>query len=235
MTISLADIKLRVLDLADMKNTGFIGDDELTFYINQEYTELYDLVVASFEDYFMNNLQFTLTGNQDGYSMPNQVYKLRGVDYNVNSGPTQWYSLNRFMFGDRNRYNTPWGLIGWYPWQNLMYSWTGSMLKIIPETQAAGTYRVWYTPHLVQLDNTVNMLFDPTLEQWVDIIIVGAAIKCLNKEESDVSVLMAQKQMLVQRIEGLAPNKDNNMPKYVISSWDNFGPGSNGWGNGSGY
>lgn len=233
MTITLDDIKLRVLDMADMKSSGFIGDDELTFYINQAYTELYDLIIASFEDYFMNNLQFTLNGNQDGYDMPNLVYKLRGVDYNVNSGPTQWYSLGRFMFGDRNRYNTPWGIIGWYPWQNLMYSWTGSKLKIIPETQAAGTYRVWFTPHLTQL-STDNPTFDPTLEQWVDLVVVGAAIKCLNKEESDVSVLMAQKQMLVQRIEGMAPSRDNANPKYVMSSWSNFGPG-NGFGDGNGY
>lgn len=229
--ITLAQIKLRVLDLADMQNTNFIGDDELTFYINQAYTELYDLIIASFEDYYMNSLQFTLSGTTDGYSMPTSIYKLRGVDYNVNSGPTQWFSLNRFMFGDRNRYNTPWGLIGWYPWQNLMYSWTGSILKIIPETQNAGTYRVWYTPYLVPLDNTINTTFDPILEQWVDLVVVGTAIKCLNKEESDTSVLIMQKQALTQRIEGMAPNRDNNQPKYVMDSWSNYGPGGNGWGN----
>jgi hypothetical protein len=50
---------------------------------------------------------------------------------------------------------------------------------------------------------------------WTEYIIVDAAIKAMQKEESDVSALMAQKQMLTQRINAMAESRDAGSPAKV--------------------
>jgi hypothetical protein len=46
-------------------------------------------------------------------------------------------------------------------------------------------------------------------------VIIDAAIKCLQKEESDVQVLMAQKAAMKRRIEVAASNRDAGSPLSV--------------------
>jgi hypothetical protein len=53
------------------------------------------------------------------------------------------------------------------------------------------------------------------LNQWQDYIVVDAAIKCLQKEESDVSVLAATKMALINRINNAASNRDAGTPETV--------------------
>jgi hypothetical protein len=67
---------------------------------------------------------------------------------------------------------------------------------------------------------------------WTEYIIVDAAIKMMQKEESDVSVLMAQKQALLQRIEAMSQNRDAGMPSTVADaqSSNSFYPYSGAWG-----
>jgi hypothetical protein len=50
---------------------------------------------------------------------------------------------------------------------------------------------------------------------WTEYVIVDAAIKCLQKEESDVSVLMVQKAALKQRIEEASQNRDAGQPSTI--------------------
>lgn len=50
---------------------------------------------------------------------------------------------------------------------------------------------------------------------WEEYIVVDAAMKCLQKEESDVSVLMAEKSALKQRIEAMASNRDAGKPERI--------------------
>lgn len=56
----------------------------------------------------------------------------------------------------------------------------------------------------------VNM--DP-INGWDEYIVIDSAIKCLQKEESDVSVLLSQKNAIIQRIEALANNRDAGEPE----------------------
>jgi hypothetical protein len=53
------------------------------------------------------------------------------------------------------------------------------------------------------------------VNQYVEYVIVDAAIKMMQKEESDVSVLMLQKQALTKRIQEAAQNRDAGEPESV--------------------
>lgn len=67
---------------------------------------------------------------------------------------------------------------------------------------------------------------------WLEFVIIDAAIKCLQKEESDTRVLMAQRAGLVQRINDSASSRDAGAPPTVTDSsrtgsWDDtFRPGN---------
>lgn len=50
---------------------------------------------------------------------------------------------------------------------------------------------------------------------WEEYVIIDAAIKCLQKEESDVSVLAMQKQAIIDRIEAMASNRDAGEPEVT--------------------
>lgn len=68
-----------------------------------------------------------------------------------------------------------------------------------------------------------------TFNGWEEYIVIDAAMKCLVKEESDVSVLFGQKQALLDRIEKMASNRDAGEPEKVTDinrftdDWDTWG------------
>jgi uncharacterized protein YdcH (DUF465 family) len=53
---------------------------------------------------------------------------------------------------------------------------------------------------------------------YEEYVVVDAAIKCLQKEESDVQMLMVQKQQLKERIENAASNRDQGEPTAITDS-----------------
>ena len=97
---TLADIKNRARRRADMVNSQFISDAELLDFINASYAELYDLIVQTYEDYFVTSTTFTLTSSDAGvYTLPSNFYKLKGVDYELGGNYTTIYP---FKWNTRN-------------------------------------------------------------------------------------------------------------------------------------
>ncbi len=211
MTITLSQIKTASLRRADMVNSNFIEDDELTAFINNSIEELYDIVVLRYEDYYVETVQFSISSGNDGYTIPTLIYKIRGLD--LLSG-SDWLNVDRFNFEERNRGQQQLLLTSIY--SDVRYKAIGSTIKIIPRDNAPGTYRLWYIPRFTDLVNDADTL-QADLEQWHEYVIVDVAIKCLQKEESDVSVLMAQKAALLNRINNAASNRDAGQPETVTS------------------
>jgi hypothetical protein len=85
-----------------------------------------------------------------------------------------------------------------------------------PLPQANQTIRVWYVPEMTTLAVDADEV--KGVSGWTEYIIIDAAIKCMQKEESDVSVLMAQKAAMLKRIDGAAANRDAGEPQTVCES-----------------
>ncbi len=68
-----------------------------------------------------------------------------------------------------------------------------------------------------------------SISGWNQYIIVDAAIKARNKQESDVSTLVGMKAALVARIEAAAENRDVGAPQTVSDNRRNSG-GFDGFG-----
>ncbi len=211
MAETLSSLRTRVRARADMKNSNFVEDSELNQYINSSYQELYDLLVASFEDYYTAApTSFTVSSGSNTYDLPSDFYKLRGVDFSTDG--SNYYTMQPFDFANRNNFNNSVGVLSGYQFQN-KYRIVGDKLYFTPEDSAAGSYRLWYVPRATTLASDSSTL--DGINGWEEYVVVDAARKCLAKEESDTTFLIAEKEALRQRIIAMSARRDAGMPKSI--------------------
>lgn len=250
--MSLGEIRLNAQQRADQVNSQFLTTAEWNANINQSMYELYDLLVTLYEPHFIctpaifltNGIQYIfplpdgqstsyLNGitNASNYRAP-AFYKLFGVDLAVNNASNAWVTVKKFMFEERNQYLYPNSSSTIYGITNMKYrqigqNGSGTQLEFIPTPSGSQLIRIWYIPRLTKLllDTDVTTA---GISGWIEYVIVDAAIKAMQKEESDCSVLMAQKSALIKRINDSASNIDANQPDRISNVRNN-----NGWGGGA--
>lgn len=227
--LSLGQLRLMAQQRADRVNSQFVTMPEWNSYINQSYFELYDLLVDVYEDYFVTGPTALTTDGSNIIAMPTDFYKLIGVDGSAGSTSAR-VTLKKFDFISRNRYIYPQltsSILGVF---NPQYRLMGNNIQMIPTPQAGQTIYIWYIPKLTQLLQDTDIL--KGISGWSEYVIVDAAIKALQKEESDVSVLAQQKMMLMKRIEDSSMNRDAGQPDTISDTrWNTsgFGFGWGGW------
>lgn len=91
--VTLADLVTRLDQRADIENDQHFGTAEKVTLINEGLTDLYDeLVAAAPPDYYLKDHSFSTTGDEAGYTLPDDFYKLRRVQARLD-GTTQRRSL----------------------------------------------------------------------------------------------------------------------------------------------
>lgn len=210
MSITLAQLKSQARDRADMTNSQFVSDSELVNYINGSIAELHDLLIAAYDnDYYITEYTFNTVSGTDSYALPNDFYKLRGIDSKI--GTDQWFTLQPFNFNERNSKND---LVAYLAYDNnFRYRIMGSEVVFSPVPQGIYSIKLWYIPVATKLTSDSDTLND--LNQFSEYVIVDAAIKMTNKEEADVSVLAAQKAELKRRIEVMAQNRNADKSESI--------------------
>lgn len=214
--ISLGQVRLAAQQRADLVNSDFVTTQEWNFYINKSYTELYDILIQVYADdyYVATPYQFNTDGRFPAiYALPNNFYKLLGVDLGLNPNNNAYITLKKFPFIDRNSYlfgSAPAGFLGV---NQLRYRVLNNNIWFIPQPQSNQQVQLWYIPRPVTLLADSDVL--DGVSGWDEYIVVDAAIKAMQKEESDVSVLMAEKQALLMRITSAASNRDAGMSEVA--------------------
>jgi len=241
--VSLYDLRLQAQQRADRVGSNFVGLAEWNQYLNQSATELYDLLITVYEDYaFVGPYQITTDGTSQFYDLPNgspahlmpdssiapAFYKLLGADLSMNTSNNARVTLHKFDFIQRNRYVYPSITNTFLGVFNVKYRILGTTIQFIPTPSAGQVLQLWYVPRLRTMLADTDVL--ESISGWSEYVIVDAAIKALQKEESDCTLLLAQKQMLKDRIESSAMNRDAGQPD-TISPTRRYG-GYN-WGGGN--
>lgn len=205
---TLLQLRDRCKQESDNVNQSFLSDAEWNTLINSSYQELYGLLAQKFgADYFVQSPSTGYTFVTDGvnqfFALPSDFFKLLGIDVQVAS-PQQWVSLKPFAFADRNRlsvFNNP-----------------------IP--MAGQTVRVFYVPRVTLLSADASVTVDAVdMSGWDEYIVIDAAMKALEKEESDIQAFVIRKQAILERIESEAANRDAGNPATIV---DVFGRRSRG-------
>lgn len=202
MAFTLAQMREKVRQRANMENSTFVSDPELDGYINASYGELYDILVSRFEDYFVQTATFTISSGNSS-PLPANYYKTRGVDFQLS--PNEWSTLRKWNFEERNRIDRARTrlLTGA---NDRVYRIVGGNVLILPEDKAPGTYRHWFIPRFTPLVLDTDVMGD--VLDFEEYVVVDPAMKCLIKEESDIQALMVIKQGLKARIEAMSSNRD---------------------------
>lgn len=206
MSITLQELQLQARHRADMENSDFVEDGELTSYINSSIAELRDLLAEAYgsEYYVVPTAAQTITSGTDSYDLPADFYELRAVDIRLSS-TDRWADVPRFNFNERNK-DTGFQIMQPGGRTHISYRLVGDKIYFSPEPDTAAEYRLWYVPLPTALVNPADTLAD--LNSYSEYVIVDAAIKMLQKEESDVSILLLQKQQLAKRIQDKAAQRD---------------------------
>lgn len=203
-----------------MVNSQFISNSELESLVNESATELYDLLVTTLgADYYVTEVAFPLIAGQDTYPLPNDFYKMAGVD--LVSGSGKPLTVKPFMFQERNRYNNSLiydastdGIL------QLRYRIIANTIKFIPDVTANYSVSLWYHPACPIMDSDSDV-FDG-VNGYEEMIILLTAMKMLEKEESDTSALQVRYQYLLKRIQDSAGNRDAGMPERVQDTRRDF-------------
>ena len=209
---TLAQLRTRARQRANMENSNFIRDTEMLALINASYAELYDIMVTKYEDYYITGPTSFSISSGNTYSLPSDFYKLRGVDYLQG---TQYVTIYPINWNNRNRLNRAVNRRTSYQ-LNPSYRIVGSTLYIYPSDDALGDYQLWYIPSFTPLADDSDLI-DGSIARngWEEYVVVDVARKMLQKEESDTRELIREKERLLVHIEGAAAERDVDQPESV--------------------
>lgn len=194
MARTLAQLRDEVRQRSDLQSSQFVTDGELTQYLNRSLEKLHDLLVAAREDYFLTVASVTIASGQSSVALPADFYKMRAVDQQIGG---QFVRVREFSLAERS-HDEPLLRLGRWQTAAVGYRLRANQLVIEPESQAPGVYRIYYVPRatLLLADSDV-----PSVLDFDEYLVIDSAIKCLAKEESDVSALMVEKAELESRIK----------------------------------
>lgn len=211
-SISLLNLRTATRERANMENSTFVSDSEINRYINQSIKELYDILVSkNGNDYFAEEETYTLVAGQDAYDLPDLFYKILWVEIKGDDG--YYYKLRRFMQTEMNSGATP---INYYI-PDIRYRLRKDKIVFTPSNLTGGReIRLWYIPTHKDLSADGDT-FDG-INGFDEYVIVRSAIKCLVKEEQDVSELMAELDFIKTRVEGMSDNRDQGAPERIYDS-----------------
>jgi hypothetical protein len=200
----ISDLITETRQRADMQNTQFVTDVEITTYLDKAYRKVYNHIVAKYSAIFVSEASIPTVNGVDTYDLPSDFYRLLGVD--IVSG-SRSYTLRPWSLNERNR--TAFGFLT----QPFRYYLKGQKIVLKPEPRAPDTLRIIYVPAPPALTGATQINCFDGFDEY---IVIDAAIQCKQKEESDVSILMAQKQeCLDQIINVYGIGQDDGFPQSV--------------------
>lgn len=207
-TITLATLRTRVRERADLVNSQFIADSELNGYIDLSYSGFYDLLIEE-ENYYFGTSSSAVVSSGNTIALPSNFYRLVGLDDMTT--PDYPLTVRKFNFAERNDFRNMYLTLSNY--SDVFYNIFGSNILLEPSTLAQKTYKLWYIPHRTILSadgDTVD-----SVNGWIEWVILDAAIKCLLKEESDVKPLMIAQKEVYERITKAKGKRDSVGPDKI--------------------
>jgi hypothetical protein len=208
--VTYAELLRRAKSAADMVYSNFLEAQDWLDLINASTRALYNKLTEADQDFYTTSTTLTTNGRDKTYRLPDDFYKLRGVDY-VSYG--QQRSMKKFSFRDRNRYQDAQEII--------RYRLQGSNIAFEP-VPSAQTITIWYVPVFEGFAEDDDE-FDG-VNGWEEWIVLDAAIKALISEESDPSALLIVLKGLDDKIESMKADRDIGEPERVgdVTSEDPF-------------
>lgn len=137
----------RRADMPTPTDDTYITIAEWNDYILKSTDEVYDLIIQKYGDNYSIAPYYTFTtnGSQELYDLPDDFYKLIGVDLQYFNYAQGWVALKRFNMLERNKWS-PTNFQNMLGRTNLQYILQGNQLRFIPIPSGVNNMRLIYVP-----------------------------------------------------------------------------------------
>lgn len=207
-----------------MENSAFIGAAEGAEYIEAAFQEFYLLMVGQFDNLCIkpNPYPLTFSAGTRYYGLPTDVLKVKMVE--LQDGADSTYHLLRplssivemvpFRIGNRRGMPTHYWLQGLPEGGPDPQPGPMQLMPLLVPDQTY-TAQVWYVPNisLADMDGTFGMAH---VAGWNEYVVLTAAMKMKDKEESDCTVLMAERATLWDNMKRMLTPMDESEPGHVV-------------------
>lgn len=211
---TLADLRTDVRNRADLhEDGGAIQLSELDNYINQGYSELYDLMIqADDARTFTKNATVPIPVGPFSFRLPNDFYRLVSLHVRRGGG---WELAQR---ADSSEYaeladntqtpqlNIPKYFTRWHPA-------TGERFVFVFPEQKPEDVAITYFPQPPRLEVEGDSVDNPA--DWLNFVTLTAAISCMVKIERDPQALIFEKKEAAKRIKKAVAGLDMAHPFKV--------------------
>jgi hypothetical protein len=222
-TITLTQLVDRVLDRADLTDSDFPVSARVRDYINDAMAELYDIMTVAYEDYFVSTSDISLVADTESYNLPSDFFKALKVFYK--SGDNR-YLVRRFNLNEITNTNMSPILPFMGDESGIRYRIMANKIYFTPTPNSSGTVELWYIPELTKFatdgseDSDAITFKAPA--QWEEFVVVSAAIRLLDREESDTTALKGAKMELKQGIINTSTTRDTGEPMRITRHNNRF-------------
>lgn len=212
--VTLATIRARARQLADMENSTFWTDANLLEEINGSARRLYNKLVQVDEEYFASDVDISSVADQIKYSITtaaSDFFKILWVSIAQGSSPPdedfspmeRWNPRERGVLRQRSYLSS----------HRYRYRLVGDNLEVRPAPPAGYTFRVYYVPTMTALSadgDTLDMIHG--FDEWVAL---DVAEKMLLKEQNDVSDMVRRKMEVWEEVLNVMSPRDRGEPPQV--------------------
>lgn len=188
-TRTLTQLITDVRTLANVLGSNFVSDTNITDWINNAVGELYDLVISTFEHYYVKQFNFTLAGGFSGNSqslaaLTGGFYKDNTLEFNPGTS-TRRIVRRLGAFNERdNAVALSYDILD-----------TPNTLYVYPPESSNGNYQLLYTPDAPILATNSpgpQVDLDATLGRWYQYVVKRATIDLYRKRgKTDEAAMLA--------------------------------------------
>lgn len=178
--LNLKELTTLVRSKADLEKSDFVTDEEIRGYLNLAYTHIYNAIVDTNQDFFINS--FSFKASEHAMQVPVDFYKMRALDYYiwdkyfVSARPVGFNErqleqsdfFRPYLFSDR--YSDP-----------IKYNLRGRELKVYVDGRWSGdlTFVIWYIPKPQKVGEGAELPFG-----WERYLIHSACLDVRNKQDT---------------------------------------------------
>lgn len=206
---TFADLRTRVRERANMENSTFVTDAELSRYINYSINQLRDkMIIMTGEEYFADTFLINLVSGTESYALPCDFYKI--ITCQLRGDNNLYFPMKRFEYSEVNDTKGPFYSSN----ADIRYRIRGDNLVVNPIQSIGGkVVRLVYVPVPQELFNDTDTLNG--FNGWDEYVVLLTAIKALQKEEQDVSDLKQELAVMDARMDKMMGSRDHSQPERV--------------------
>jgi len=211
--VKLSDLVTKVRARGEYR-APFITDVMLKDWINDSLPALFDLMLEDGPLRFKTHKDISIISGKAEYDLPDNFYKLVGVDVVVSSAPTGFRQVDRMDWHDRHRYLYE---------SNDIYSGRYDIIDerrivVYPSPAYNATWRIHFVPNAAKLEEDEDT-FD-SVNSWTEWVVLDVAMKCATKKNDGRYAEYRDAQTRTEKRILLNVTQDTYKPKTVANVRD---------------